>query len=205
MDNYIFFDIEKSGYNIICAMFSEKTKTLMLCVVDSFVYADHKKITFFLRDKYPQIKRVRFIWDEHPLLPNMKTYVQRLKDVLFAGEKANYYVIGWNIEHDVLRFRQLDELGSIYAWNHYKKTETMKNVYAQNPKLVDIANLNAKSARNLELQALYQFNVLKDKPKIHEEGTEKDLFDIIDCATSKAIAIENLFMTPLYEGAFKRA
>lgn len=203
MDNYIFFDIEKSGYNIICAMFSEKTKTLMLCVVDSFVYADHKKITFFLRDKYPQIKRVRFIWDEHPLLPNMKTYVQRLKDVLFAGEKANYYVIGWNIEHDVLRFRQLDELGSIYAWNHYKKTETMKNVYAQNPKLVDIANLNAKSARNLELQALYQFNVLKDKPKIHEEGTEKDLFDIIDCATSRAIAIENLFMTPLYEGAFK--
>lgn len=202
MDNYIFFDIEKSGYDIVCAMFSKKTKTLMLCI-DSMEYADHKKIIFFLRDKYPQIKRVRFLWDEHPLLPDKKTYIQRLKDVLFAGRKADYYVIGWNIEHDVLRLRQLDELGCVYSWNHYKKKESMKNVYAQNPKLVDIMNLNAKSDRNLELQALYQFNVLTEKPKIHERGTEKDLFDIVDCATSRAVAIESLFMTPLYEGAFK--
>lgn len=196
--NCFYFDISQAGYSIIGAMLSEETGTLMI-MADTFTKIDEKAVGYMLKDRYHEIRKVRFIKDEHPVLPSQPTYVDRFKEMVFSDK---HYVIGWNMADKVNRLENLDNLGCIAVWKSVHRTDA-KTVFKAHRHIVDISTLNPKSNRNLELQGLYQLDFIKSSPEFDECGTDMENMKLIESVTSRVIAVRNLFQSPVYKGAFE--
>ena len=186
--NCFYFDIAQAGYSIIGAMLSEETGTLMI-MADTFTKIDEKAVGYMLKDRYHEIRKVRFIKDEHPVLPSQPTYVDRFKKMVFSDK---HYVIGWNMADKVNRLENLDNLGCIAVWKSVHRTDA-KTVFKAHRHIVDISTLNPKSNRNLELQGLYQLDFIKSSPEFDECGTDMENMKLIESVTSRVIAVRNLF------------